>query len=186
MDLTTVLLIAVGLAMDATAVSMAYGAMIKEDRTYQALRFCLSFGIFQMIMPCVGWAAGIKLSAFMSGFDHWVAFGLLLFIGGKMIYEASLIETGEKSSDVPFNTLLMLSVATSIDALAVGLSFALLNVSIITPVLIIGIVTFAMSLAGFIVSKRVGSLFENNMEKAAGIILILIGIKILIEHLFVV
>jgi len=180
----TIILIAVGLAMDATAVSMAYGAIIKKDRSYHAVRFALSFGIFQVIMPCIGWAAGIRLSGLMSGFDHWVAFGLLFFIGCKMIYGSSVIATSEKASAVPLNTLLMLSVATSIDALAVGLSFALLNVNIITPVLIIGIVTFAMSLAGFTIGKRVGSLFENNMEKAAGIILILIGIKILAEHIF--
>lgn len=184
MDIFSLVLISVGLAMDATAVSMAYGAIIKEDRVFHALRFALSFGIFQVIMPCIGWAAGTSISKFIAGFDHWVAFGLLVFVGCKMIYGSSVIETGEKASAVPLNTLLMLSVATSIDALAVGLSFALLNVNIITPVLIIGIVTFAMSLAGFTIGKRVGSLFENNMEKAAGIILILIGIKILIEHIF--
>ncbi|MFA5104497.1 MAG: manganese efflux pump MntP family protein [Candidatus Margulisiibacteriota bacterium] len=184
MDILTLVLISVGLAMDATAVSMAYGAIIKKDRSYHALRFALSFGIFQVIMPCIGWLAGSGLVGFISGFDHWVAFGLLFFIGCKMIYGASVIETGERSSAVPLNTLLMLSVATSIDALAVGLSFALLNVNIITPVLIIGAITFAMSLAGFVTGKRVGSLFENNMEKAAGIILILIGFKILAEHIF--
>jgi len=182
MDIFSLVLISVGLAMDATAVSMTYGAMIKEDRAYHALRFASSFGIFQVIMPCIGWAAGTSISKFIAGFDHWIAFGLLVFIGCKMIYEASVIEAGERSPAVPLNTLLMLSLATSIDALAVGLSFALLNVNIISPVIMIGVVTFAMSLAGFVIGKRVGSLFENNMEKAAGVILILIGIKILMEH----
>ena len=184
MDIFSLVLISVGLAMDATAVSMAYGAIIKEDRAYHAFRFASSFGIFQVVMPCIGWAAGTSISKFIAGFDHWVAFGLLVFVGGKMIYESSVIEDRQRDCSVPLNTLMMLSLATSIDALAVGLSFALLNVNIITPVLIIGVVTFAMSLAGFTAGKKVGSLFENNMEKAAGVILILIGIKILIEHIF--
>ncbi len=170
--------------MDATAVSMTYGAIIKQDRVYQAFRFCMSFALFQMIMPCIGWLAGAGFSDLISGFDHWIAFVLLLLIGAKMIYESSVLEEDEKAGHVPFKTLMILSVATSIDALAVGLSFALLDVKIITPALIIGIVTFFMSLAGFVLGKRVGSLFKNNLEKIAGIILILIGLKILIEHIF--
>ncbi len=183
MDIFSLVFIAVGLAMDATAVSMAYGAIIKENRTAQALRFCISFGSFQMIMPVIGWAAGTKLSHVMSGFDHWIAFMLLTFIGGKMLYESTVMEEEQRACTVPFRTLMGLSVATSIDALAVGISFALLKVSIISPVIIIGVITFAMSLSGFIAGEKLGCFFKNNMEKAAGIILILIGVKILLEHL---
>lgn len=183
MDFYSMALIAMGLAMDATAVSMAYGAVIKKDRLPQALRFCFSFSIFQMVMPVAGWYAGTSISGFISGYGHWIAFGLLLFIGGKMFYEASLMEKSEKCCSVPFRTLFGLSVATSIDSLAVGVSFAFLDVGIIAPVVMIGAVTFLMSLAGFFAGSRLGALLEDRMEKAAGVILILMGFKILLEKI---
>jgi len=186
MDLFSIVLIAAGLAMDATAVSMAYGAVIKKDRLAQALRFCFSFGIFQVAMPVVGWFAGTSISGFISGYGHWIAFGLLVFIGGKMFYESGLLEKSKDSCRVPFRTLMGLSIATSIDSLAVGVSFAFLDISIVTPVIVIGAVTFFMSLAGFAAGGRLAEFFEDKMEKAAGIILILIGIKILLERLLVV
>ena len=183
MDLFSIVLIAAGLAMDATAVSMAYGSVINKDRAAQALRFCFSFGIFQMVMPVVGWFAGTSISGFISGYGHWIAFGLLVFIGGKMFYESGLLEKDKESCSIPFRTLMGLSIATSIDSLAVGVSFAFLDISIVTPVIVIGAVTFLMSLGGFVAGKSLGCLFEDKMEKAAGIILILIGAKILIERL---
>jgi manganese efflux pump family protein len=183
MDFYSMSLIAIGLAMDATAVSMAYGAVIKKDRLPQALRFCFSFGMFQLFMPIIGWYAGTSISGFISGYGHWIAFGLLLFIGGKMFYEASLMKKDKECCSVPFHTLLGLSIATSIDSLAVGVSFAFLDVGIIAPVVMIGAVTFLMSLAGFFAGSRLGELLEDKMEKAAGLILILIGFKILLERI---
>ncbi len=134
-------------------------------------------------MPVVGWFAGTSISGFISGYGHWIAFGLLVFIGGKMFYESGLLEKDKESCSIPFRTLMGLSIATSIDSLAVGVSFAFLDISIVTPVIVIGAVTFLMSLGGFVAGKSLGCLFEDKMEKAAGIILILIGAKILIERL---
>jgi putative Mn2+ efflux pump MntP len=132
----------------------------------------------------IGWAAGLTLRDFISSIDHWIAFGLLGIIGLKMILESKEMETDKKQAD-PLNiyTLLILSVATSIDALAVGLSLSLLNISIITPSVIIGATTFLISFIGVFIGNRVGHFFEKKIEIAGGIILIAIGVKILIEHL---
>jgi putative Mn2+ efflux pump MntP len=184
MDIITVLFIAVGLSMDAFAVSVTSGLTIKRLRVGHALRIAMFFGLFQAVMPLVGWLAGFSLRDFISGVDHWIAFGLLSIIGIKMIYEAGRMKSDEKRID-PLNIyfLLLLSVATSIDALAVGFSLSLLNVSIITPAVIIGIVTFLLSLSGVFIGDRLGHFFESRIEVAGGLILIGIGVKILIEHL---
>jgi len=184
MDIFTVLSIALALSMDAFAVSIASGAAIRDLRPAHALKIGFFFGAFQSIMPVIGWLAGLGMRDFISGFDHWVAFGLLLFIGGKMIRESRSLEKGGPKSD-PLNNavLLLLAIATSIDALAVGLTFSFLNVSIAVPVLIIGLVTFGISFAGVLIGKRVGRLFEKKVEVAGGLILIAIGCKILFEHL---
>ena len=183
MDLITILFIAFGLAMDAFAVSIANGITIKQQRMNNALKIGLFFGSFQALMPLIGWLAGLRLRDFISGFDHWVAFGLLSLIGGKMIYESMKIGPNDNEiKSLNVFVLLVLSIATSIDALAVGLSFAFLKISIATPIIVIGIVTFMLSFLGVLVGNKLGHFFENKMEILGGLILIGIGIKILIEH----
>ncbi len=183
MDFATVTVIAFGLAMDAFAVSIASGVAAKNLRIGHALKIAAFFGLFQAIMPVVGWLAGLTLSGFISGVDHWIAFGLLCFIGCKMIYEALRLEPDTRHNN-PLNiyTLLLLSVATSIDALAVGLSFAFLRIAIATPIIVIGVVTFSLSFIGASVGNKLGHFFENKIEVAGGLVLIGIGLKILVEH----
>lgn len=170
--------------MDAFAVSITNGITIKYLRINNALKIAIFFGSFQAFMPLVGWLAGLSLRDFISGIDHWIAFGLLSLIGCKMIYESIKIKSSEKKVD-PLNVyvLLMLSLATSIDALAVGVSFAFLKISIVTPIIVIGIVTFLLSFLGVFVGNKSGHFFENKIEIIGGLILIGIGIKILVEHL---
>ena len=183
MDMISIIVIAFGLAMDAFAVSITSGITIRQLKINNALKIALFFGSFQAIMPIIGWLAGLSLRNFISEIDHWIAFGLLIFIGCKMIYESITIQSSEKEIN-PLNVyvLLVLSIATSIDALAVGLSFAILKISIMTPVVIIGSITFALSFLGVFVGDRIGHFFENKIEIAGGLLLIGIGIKILVEH----
>ncbi len=184
MQTLTILFIALGLAMDALAVSITSGITIKKLRFTHALVIALSFGAFQAFMPLMGWWAGLGLRDLISGVDHWVAFGLLGFIGSKMIYKLTVMNQEEKVFD-PLNiyVLLALSVVTSIDALAVGVSFAFLGVFIAMPIIVIGAVTFLLSFLGVFVGDRMGHFFENKIEIVGGLVLIAIGIKILIEHL---
>lgn len=184
MDILTILLIAVGLAMDAFAVSIASGLTVKGLQLKGALKIALFFGLFQALMPVLGWSAGLGLRGFISGIDHWIAFGILSVIGSKMIFESFAIKTNRgKTENQGTYTLLVLSIATSIDALAVGLTLSFLKVSIFSPAIIIGVVTAILSFAGVLIGKRYGHLFESKIEALAGLILIGIGIKILIEHL---
>lgn len=176
-------MIAIGLSADAFAVSVAGGAAVKNNKIKQAFKMALFFGAFQALMPVVGWFSGSRIKGFISGFDHWIAFGLLVIIGGKMIYESTVMKEKKGSINFGIYTLFILAVATSIDALAVGLSIAFLNVFIIFPSIIIGIITFFLSLAGFFIGNKVGHFLENKIEIAGGLILIFIGVKILIEHL---
>lgn len=185
MDILSILLIAVGLSMDCFAVSVASGASIKGFRPNHALLMAAFFGGFQFSMAVIGWFAGTSVSNFISGFDHFVAFGLLAFIGGKMIYEATMLgAAGEKASSLDLVPLVLLSLATSIDALAVGASFGVLNQLILLPSIIIGLTCFLITLSGGVIGERVGHIFENRIEVAGGVVLILIGLKILLEHLF--
>jgi len=169
--------------MDAFAVSISNGMTIRHQKVNNALRIGIFFGSFQALMPLIGWSAGLSFREFISGVDHWIAFVLLSFIGCKMIYESRKMGAREKE-DKPMTlpTLLVLSIATSIDALAVGISFALLKISIVTPIIVIGIVTFVLSSLGVLIGNRIGHLFEKKIEILGGLILIGIGIKILIEH----
>lgn len=184
MDILNITVIALGLAMDAFAVSITSGLTIKNLKIKYAFRIALFFGLFQAFMPLIGWLAGLSLKDFISGFDHWIAFGLLCFIGCRMIYESIKIESSEREiNQLNVYFLLVLSVATSIDALAVGISFAFLMISIVTPIIVIGIVTFLLSFIGVFIGNRVGHFFEGKFEIIGGLILIGIGIKILIEHL---
>ena len=184
MKLLTVFLIAVGLSLDAVAVSMTSGLAMKELKVRHVLRIAFFFGFFQMAMPVIGWLAGMSLRVVISRFDHWLAFIILTVIGVKMIWESRLLEHKKKAVDPRRPAVLLaLALATSIDALAVGLSFSFLNMVIVTPVLIIGAVTFVLSFLGVIVGNRFGALVGKKIEILGGIILIGIGVKILLEHL---
>jgi putative Mn2+ efflux pump MntP len=186
MDIYTTVIIAIGLAMDAFAVSISSGLTIKNLRIGHAVKIGVFFGFFQALMPVVGWLAGLSLKGFVSDVAHWVAFGILCFIGGKMIYEALLIEKAERNtSALSVVVLIGLSVATSIDALAVGIIFALQNVTIITPVIIIGLVTFFMSYSGVCIGRTFGAFAEKKIEVLGGLVLIGIGFKILLQHFYV-
>jgi putative Mn2+ efflux pump MntP len=184
MEMATIIFIAVGLAMDAFAVSVVTGSIYRELHIKHALRMALFFGAFQAMMPIIGSLAGLGLRQHLSAYDHWIAFGLLVFVGGKMIYESFAIESAEKNLD-PSNLmiLLALSVATSIDALAVGVTLSLLATSIFFAVAIIGVITFGLSYLGVEVGKRFGHFFESKIEIVGGLILIGIGVRILVAHL---
>ncbi|MGB9959530.1 MAG: manganese efflux pump MntP family protein [Candidatus Bathyarchaeales archaeon] len=183
LDPLTLLAVAFGLAMDAFSVSVASGTAVKNNGRNEAFKMAFSFGAFQVFMPLLGWIAGVKLLDFISGVDHWLAFGLLLFVGFKMIYESTKPETHVAKENLSLYTLLILSVATSIDALAIGLSFALLNVSITTPIIVIGTVTFTLSFLGATLGGKIRKISPGKIEILGGIVLILIGFKILLEHL---
>ena len=183
MSLPAVVLLGVSLSMDAFAIAVAWGFADRTQHPLYTIRTAAFFGFFQALMPIIGWLAGLSLRQFISAFDHWVAFGLLSAIGCKMIYEAFLIEKEEKAAGArSLLMLLMLSVATSIDALAVGLSLSVMNVAIVMPALVIGAITFALSLLGGYIGKRFGHFFEKGIEVVAGLILIGIGTWILIAH----
>ena len=182
MGIISILLIAVGLAMDSLAVSISGGIVMRPFCMRQSLRLALTMGIFQGGMTLLGWLMGVSFSSYITAFDHWIAFILLGFLGGKMIYE-SFGEEETTISSFSTKTLLTLGVATSIDALAVGVSMAFLKTSICFPAFIIGFVTFALSLIGVISGYRFGKIKGINVELFGGIILIAIGVKILIEHL---
>jgi putative Mn2+ efflux pump MntP len=184
LDLPTIFFMALGLSMDAVAVSISRGCMVRRLRARHMLRMAFFFGFFQMLMPVVGWLAGLTLNRFLSRLDHCIAFGLLAFIGAKMIREARRADECDLPVH-PFDPLVLLglAVATSIDALAVGLSFSLLRMTIVAPVLIIGLVTFALSFLAVILGNRFGAVLGRKMEVIGGLILIGIGVRILIQHL---
>ena len=183
MDAPTILLIAVGLAMDAFAVSIAKGLVIKHERRKMALLLASFFGGFQMLMPVIGWLVGSSLEAVIVGIDHWIAFGLLTFIGSRMIYDSAKKESGEEEESLRLRSLMTLAVATSIDALMIGLSFAFLQTQILVPILVIGFITFLLSLTGFFFGCGLERIFGNKIKIVGGVILLAIGIRILFEHL---
>lgn len=183
MDFVSIFFIAVALAMDAFAVSITNGIAMCTLRIRPALLIAFFFGAFQAIMPLLGWLAGFRLKELIVSTDHWIAFALLSFIGGKMIYEASVLEKKEvQLATIP--TLFILAIATSIDAFAVGITFVFLNVNILMSVIIIGIVTFIISYLGVWIGCNAGKNLSGKAEIIGGIILIIIGLKILIEHLY--
>ena len=182
MDFVTVVLIAVGLAMDAFAVSIAKGISVERNRRRSALLLASLFGGFQGMMPVIGWFAGLGFRDVIMEVDHWVAFGLLGFIGTKMIYDSTKGEDG-KEADVTLSVALVLAVATSIDALMVGLSFAFLEIPILAPALVIGVITLVLSYLGFTFGSKMGAILGSRIRVLGGLILILIGIRILIEHM---
>lgn len=168
--------------MDSLAVSISGGIVMRPFCMRQSLRLALTMGIFQGGMTLLGWGLGVSFSSYITAFDHWIAFVLLGFLGGKMIYE-SFEEEETTISSFSTKTLITLGVATSIDALAVGVSMAFLKTSIYIPAFIIGFVTFSLSLIGVISGYRFGKIKGVNVELLGGVILIAIGIKILVEHL---
>ena len=181
MDIT-ILLIALGLAMDSFSVSIANGLATKTFKISKALTIALFFGFFQALMPIFGWLAGESIADYISAFDHWIAFALLTFIGIKMIYESITDKPNNFLGTYTIKVILILSIATSIDALAVGLSFSFLDISIFFPAIIIGVTAFLLSFFGVYVGRRFGKILKNRIEILGGLILIIIGIKILFEH----
>ena len=188
MGFAELLLLAVGLSMDAFAVSICKGLAMKKA-TLKASATCgVWFGGFQALMPVIGFYLGTLFAGVIEAFDHWVAFGLLAIIGINMLKEAFSKECdcdcNQEGADLSVKTMFIMAVATSIDAMAVGISLAMAgNVNIWTAVLLIGVVTFAMSAAGVKIGNVFGSRFEKKAQAAGGIILILLGLKILLEHL---
>jgi putative Mn2+ efflux pump MntP len=183
MDTLTVILIAIGLAMDAFAVSIAKGITISNHRKRTALIMATFFAVFQMFMPVIGWFAGLGLEELITTIDHWIAFGLLVLIGARMIYDSTKKEDLQRDGNLRLHTLLTLSVATSIAALMVGFSFAFLQTAIVVPIIVIGVATFSLSYSGFHFGSFVGNIPGRKIKVIGGIILIAIGAKILIEHL---
>lgn len=184
MELVTIIFLAFGLSMDALAVSISSGLVIPDVNRSHGLRIGFFFGLFQGLMPVIGWLAGTSVRGLIASFDHWVAFLLLGLVGAKMIHEALTDHaSGTPMNPLDMRVLLTLSVATSIDALAIGLSFALLHISPFPAVLIIGLITFLVSGAGVYLGKRATAFVGKFVEILGGLILIAIGLKILLEHL---
>lgn len=182
MDLVTIFLLAIGLCFDTFAVSVSSGLIKKEILFWQATKIALILAIFQAVMPILGWLGGISIKNLIEPVDHWVALGLLTILGIKMIVE-SFKNNDEKDFDPLDNKIIVgMALATSIDALAVGISFALIDVNLIAAVLIIGTVTFLASMLGILFGKKMGGSFGQKMEIVGGLILIAIGIKIALEH----
>ena len=182
MHFAELLLIAVGLSMDAFAVSVCKGLSVKRLRPRHALLAGLYFGGFQFLMPLLGWLLGYRFEELITSVDHWIAFVLLSLIGGNMIRE-SFSEDEELNDDFGVKTMLLLAIATSIDALAVGITFAFLSVKILPAAGTIGLTTFLLSCAGIRIGRAFGARWKSGAERAGGLILILIGLKILLEHL---
>lgn len=185
MSFLEIFLIGVGLSMDAFAVALCKGLNMKKVNYKHAAVIALYFGGFQALMPFIGWVLGKQFEAYITSIDHWIAFFLLAVIGGKMIYESIKGEEEELSSEqrLDHKELLILAIATSIDALAVGITLAFLKVSIVKSITIIGITTFILSIIGVCIGNHFGMKFKKKAEIAGGVILILIGLKILLEHL---
>lgn len=183
MSLLSLFVLAVGLSMDAFAVSVCKGLALKRITMKQAGLVGLWFGGFQAGMPFLGYILGAQFKGRITAIDHWIAFVLLAFIGGNMIKEALFSQEEEADASLATRTMFLLAVATSIDALAVGVTFAFLKVNILAAVSFIGVVTFTFSTAGVWVGSIFGTKYKARAELAGGIILILLGVKILLEHL---
>lgn len=187
MEFVTVFLIALSLAADAFSVCVASGVKIKSPNPRQYFRFSFHFGLFQFLMPVTGYYGGVVIADIISAYDHWIALVVLSFIGGKMLWES--FKHDDEKEETTFKdpskglSLVMLSVATSIDAAAVGFSLAALNISVLLPAVIIGIVCVACSAIGLFIGSRIGAAVGTWAERFGGVILIGIGVKILLEHL---
>ncbi len=184
MHIIELIMIAIGLSMDAFAVSVSNGMAIPDLRVRDALKFGFFFGFFQALMPLIGWVAGRLFSGYIATFDHWIAFILLGYIGAKMIYDALCGGDDEAHGSTQFGVLIVLSIATSIDALAAGVTFAFLPISIWFSILMIGLITFVICTIGALLGKCAGCALGCRAQIVGGVILISMGFKILIEHLF--
>ena len=183
MNLFEIIIIALGLAMDAFAVSICKGLSMKKLNYKKIMIIALYFGLFQAFMPVIGYFLGTKFSLVVEKVDHWIIFILLSIIGGNMIKESTDNEEEKRNDLVDIKTMILLAIATSIDALAVGVTFAFLKVNLFLSITIIGIITFILSILGVIIGNKFGDKFQNKAELFGGIILIIIGLKILLEHL---
>ncbi|MFC1779754.1 manganese efflux pump MntP family protein [Thermodesulfobacteriota bacterium] len=184
MDAITLTGLALALAMDAFAVALGTGAVLSRLTGRHLFRLGFHFGLFQALMPVIGWLAGLTIMQWVEAWDHWIAFSLLAIIGGRMIYEAFSDE--EKTDDrdpTKGLSLVLLSIATSIDALAVGFSLSVIGVSIWMPALVIGLVAGVLTIVGMLLGGRIGDRWGSRVEIFGGLVLIAIGAKILIEHL---
>lgn len=185
MSFFELLLLGVALAMDAFAVSVCKGMVIKKPEIGNAALIGLFFGGFQAFMPFIGWLLGKQFEGVIKAYDHWIAFVLLAFLGGKMIYDV-IRQKGEAESyknNIDIKELFLLAIATSIDALAVGVTLAFLNVSLAEAVSIIGVTTFIITFGGVYIGAKTGELLKDKSQIAGGVVLIIIGIKILVDHL---
>ena len=186
MTIIEIILIAIGLAMDAFAVSICKGLSMKKMSWKKALIVGAYFGIFQGLMPVIGYFLGSTFEALVTQIDHWIAFILLTLIGANMLKEAFGKECESCNDSVDFKTMIMLAIATSIDALAIGISFAFLKTNIILAALVIGSITFAICVIGVKIGNKFGNKYEKKAEIAGGLILVFMGIKILLEHLSII
>ena len=184
-NLWPILLIAVALGMDAFSVALGIGAARHRVSLRAILRLSASFGLFQFFMPIAGWLGGMTIAAYIDSYDHWIAFAVLLYVGGKMIHQSFRGEEAPAPGQDPTRgiTLIMLSVETSIDALAVGLSMAVMKTPILCPSAVIGIVAFVMTAVGMLFGERLGKMFGRRVEALGGLILVGIGLKILWDGL---
>ena len=183
MGIIELLLLSIGLGMDAFAVSICKGISMKKMNWKKACIIGLYFGGFQAIMPILGYFLGSTFESIITSLDHWIAFILLGIIGGNMIKDSFSKEYDNFDDNVNFKTMIVLAIATSIDALAVGITFAFLKVNLVLAISLIGIITFILSVVGTKVGNRFGDKYEKKAELVGGIILILLGTKILLEHL---
>lgn len=187
MSLWELVLVGIGLSMDAFAVSMCKGLGMKRINYAHGAIIALFFGVFQGIMPLVGWLLGTQFERYITSIDHWIAFVLLAYIGGKMIWDAfhekEEPEEDELTQKLDLKELFILAVATSIDALAVGITFAFLQVNIVPAVSLIAVITFTISFVGVLIGNKFGTRYQTKAEIAGGAVLVLIGVKILLEHL---
>lgn len=184
MDILTLLGISVALAMDAFAVALGIGVSVSPLTGRHFFRLGFHFGLFQALMPIIGWLAGRTIQSYIVDYDHWIAFALLAFVGGHMIYEAFHPEKDERQTGDPTRgaSLVFLSVATSIDALAVGLSLGMLNVTVWFPALVIGLVAGIFTIIGMVIGRKAGDAWGARVEILGGVVLIAIGLKIVFEH----
>ncbi len=184
MEFITLFFLAIGLSFDTFAVSVSSGLLRKEIIFWQAVRIALILAIVQAIMPIFGWLGGLTIKNWIEPVDHWIALGLLTVLGLKMIIGSFKKEQEKKINPMDIKVVLGMALATSIDALAIGVSFALIDVNLILAVLVIGLVTFLASMLGILFGKKSGSHLGQRMEIIGGLILIAIGVKISLEHLF--
>jgi len=185
MEILTIFLIAIGLSFDTFAVSISSGLVLRKIDFFNATKIAITLAVFQAAMPVIGWLAGSGIKNYAESVDHWIAFGILALLGGKMIYESFTADPEDRSfNPLDIRVMIGMAIATSIDALIVGFSFALLNYKIVMSVGIIGSVTYIVAMLGMLFGKKIGAQMGRRMEILGGVMLILIGLKILFEHLY--